>query len=74
MIKATFMNIEKEEKMVGWGESVVLDIPIELIRPPVYGQKIKFLVNASELYKCQENITKWSNYSKKYQRKKGTRL
>lgn len=68
------MNIEKEEKMIGWGESVVLDIPIELIRPPVYGQKIKFLVNASELYKCQENITKWSNYSKKYQRKKGTRL
>ena len=57
------MNIEKEEKkeekMVGWGESVVFDIPIELIRPPVYGQEIKFLVNSSELYKCQENITKW---------------
>lgn len=53
------MNIEKEEKMIGWGESVVLNIPIELIRPPVYGQNIKFLVNASELYKCQENITKW---------------
>ena len=53
------MNIKKEEKMIGWGESVVLDIPIELIRPPVYGQEIKFLVNSSELYKCQENITKW---------------
>lgn len=68
------MNIKKEEKMIGWGESVVLDIPIELIRPPVYVQKIKFLVNASELYKCQENITKWNNYSKKDQRKKGARL
>lgn len=59
------MNVEKEEKkeekMIGWGESVVLNIPIELIRPPVYGQEIKFLVNLnlSELYKCQENITKW---------------
>lgn len=29
------------------------------------GQEIKFLVNSSELYKCQENITKWSNYDKK---------
>ena len=55
------MNIEKEEKreekMVGWGESVVLNIPVELIRPPAYGREIKFLVNSSELYKCQENIT-----------------
>ena len=53
------MNIEKEKKMIGWGESVVLNIPVELIRPPVYGREIKFLVNSSELYKCQENITKW---------------
>lgn len=60
------MNIEKEEKkeekMVGWGESVTLNIPVEPIRPPIYGQEIKFLVNSSELselYKCQENITKW---------------
>lgn len=53
------MNVKKEEKMIGWGESVVLDIPIELIRPPVYGQEIKFLVNSRELYKCQGNITKW---------------
>ena len=56
------MNIKKEEKreekMIGWGESVVLNIPIELIRPPVYGQEIKFLVNPSELYKCQD-IIKW---------------
>ena len=50
------MNIEKEEKMIGWGESVVLNIPMELIRPPVYGQEIKFFVNSRELYKCQENI------------------
>lgn len=57
------MNIKKEEKreekMIGWGESVVLNIPIELIRPPVYGQEIKFLVNSRELYKCQGDITKW---------------
>ena len=56
------MNIEKEEKreekMVGWGESVVLKIPMELIGPPVCGQEIKFLVNSSELYKCQD-IIKW---------------
>lgn len=60
MIKATFINIEKEEKMIGWGESVVLNIPIELICPSVYdGQEIKFSVNSSELYKCGD-ITKWS--------------
>lgn len=57
------MNIEKEEKkeekMVGWGESVVFEIPIEIVGPPACGQKIKILVNSSELYKCQENITKW---------------
>ena len=56
------MNIKKEEKrkekMIGWGESVVLNIPIELIRPPIYGQEIKFLVNSSELYKCKD-IIKW---------------
>lgn len=56
------MNIEKEEKreekMVGWGESVTLNIPVELIRPPIYGQEIKFFVNSSELYKCQD-IIKW---------------
>ena len=57
--KEVVVPIEKAEQMVGWGESVVLNIPIELIRPPVYGQEIKFLVNLSELYKCQENITKW---------------
>ena len=57
--KEVVVPIEKAEKMIGWGESVVLNIPIELIRPPVYGQEIKFLVNSSELYKCQENITKW---------------
>lgn len=51
------MNIEKEEKMIGWGESVVLNIPIELIPLPAYGKEIKFLINSSELYKCQENIT-----------------
>ena len=54
------MNIKKEEKreekMVGWGESVVLNIPVELIPPPLYGQEIKFLVNSSELYKCQDII------------------
>lgn len=57
--KEVVVPIEKAEKMIGWGESVVLKIPVELIRPPVYGQEIKFLVNSSELYKCQENITKW---------------
>ena len=56
MIKATFMNTEKEEKMVGWGESVVLNIPIELIPLPAYGKEIKFFVNSSELYKCQDII------------------
>ena len=59
--KEVVVPIEKAEKMIGWGESVVLNIPIELVRPPIYGQEIKFLVNLnlSELYKCQENITKW---------------
>ena len=56
--KEVVVPIEKAEKMIGWGESVVLNIPIELIRPPVYGQEIKFLVNSSELYKCQD-IIKW---------------
>lgn len=57
--KEVVVPIEKAEKMIGWGESVVLNIPVELIRSPFYGQEIKFLVNSSELYKCQENITKW---------------
>ena len=57
--KEVVVPIKKEAKMVGWGESVRLNIPIELIRPPVYGQEIKFFVNSSELYKCQENIAKW---------------
>mgnify|MGYP001088199837 CR=1 FL=1 len=56
--KEIVVPIEKAEKMIGWGESVMLNIPIELIRPPIYGQEIKFLVNSSELYKCQD-ITKW---------------
>ena len=54
------MNIEKEEKreekMIGWGESVVLNIQVELIRPPVFGQEIQFFVNSSEVYKCQDII------------------
>lgn len=57
--KEVVVPIEKAEKMVGWGESVAFEIPVELIRPPIYGQEIKFFVNSSELYKCQENITKW---------------
>ena len=56
--KELVVPIEKAEKMIGWGESVVLNIPVELIRPPVYGQEIKFLVDSSELYKCQD-IIKW---------------
>lgn len=56
--KEAVVPIEKAEKMIGWGESVVLNIPTELIRPPVCGQEIKFLVNSSELYKCQD-IIKW---------------
>ena len=56
--KEVVVPIKKEAKMVGWGESVRLNIPIELIRPPVYGQEIKFFVNSSELYKCQD-IIKW---------------
>ena len=58
------MNKEKEEKMIGWGESVVLNIPKELIPLPAYGKEIKLLVNSSELYKCQD-IIKGSNYAKK---------
>lgn len=57
--KEVVVPIEKAEKMIGWGESVALNIPIELIRPPAYGREIKFLVNSSELYKCQDSITKW---------------
>ena len=46
----------KEEKTIGWGESVVLRIPIEPIPLAVYGKEIKFLVNSNELYKCQDMI------------------
>jgi hypothetical protein len=56
--KEVVVPIEKEEKMVGWGESVAFEIPIEIVGPPACGQEIKFLVNSSELYKCQD-ITKW---------------
>ena len=50
------MKTAKEEKMIGWGESVVLNIPIELIPLSAYGKEIKFLINSSELYKCQDII------------------
>lgn len=56
MNKSYFYEQGKEEKMIGWGESVVLNIPIELIPLPAYGKEIKFLVNSNELYKCQDII------------------